>query len=71
MPTIWMVPYGTFKYLVEIIQPTLNENKHPVINSYTFVQEAKTWEIYQDEVQTSYDVLNLHSSVPVNKAVGV
>ena len=38
--TIGTVPFGTSKYLVEIIQPTLN--KHRVINSYTFVQQAKT-----------------------------
>ena len=38
--TIGTVPFGTSKYLVEIIQPTLN--KHRMINSYTFVQEAKT-----------------------------
>ena len=53
-----MVPYDTFKYFVKIMQPILNENKHSVINSYTFAQEAKNWEIYQDEVQTSYNVLN-------------
>ena len=40
--TIGIVSYGTSKYLVEIIQPTLNKNIHRVINSYTFVQEAKT-----------------------------
>ena len=33
---------------------------HRVINSNTFVQEAKTWEIYQDEVQVSHDVVNLY-----------
>lgn len=71
MPTTWMVPYDTFKYFVKIMQPILNENKHSVINSYTFAQEAKNWEIYQDEVQTSYNVLNSYPSVPVNEAVGV
>ena len=40
--TIGTVIYDTSKYLVEIIQATLNKNKHCVINSYTFVQEAKT-----------------------------
>ena len=29
----------------QIIQPTLNQNKHRVINSYKFAQEAKTWAI--------------------------
>ena len=57
--TIGKVPYGLSRYLVEKIQPTLNKIKHHVINSHTFVQEAKTWKIYQDEVQVSYDVVNL------------
>ena len=57
--TIGKVPYGLSGYLVEKIQPTLNKIKHHVINSHTFVQEAKTWKIYQDEVQVSYDVVNL------------
>ena len=56
MSTIRTVPYGTSKYLVEIIQPTLNKKIHRVINSYTFVKEAETWERYQDKVQVSYDV---------------
>ena len=37
--TIGTVPYGTSKYLVEIIQPTLNKNKHRVVNSSSFVNE--------------------------------
>ena len=69
--TIGTVPCDTSKYLVEIIQPTLNKNINHVINSYTFVKEAKTWEIHQDEVQVSYDVVNLHPSVPVDRAINV
>ena len=38
--TIGTAPYGTSKYLVDIIQPTLNKNKHCVINSSSFVNEA-------------------------------
>ena len=41
--TIGTVPYGTSKYIVEIIQPTLNKNKNRVIISYIFVKEAKTY----------------------------
>ena len=37
--TIGTAPYGTSKYLVDIIHPTLN-NKHRVINSSSFVNEA-------------------------------
>ena len=53
------------------MQLTSNKNKHRVINSFTIMQEAKTWEIYQDEVQVSYDLLNLYPSVPVGKAINV
>ena len=57
--TIGTVLYGLSGYLVEKIQPILNKIKHHVINPHTFVQEAKTWKIYQDEVQVSYGVVNL------------
>ena len=69
--TTGTVPYGTCKYLVEIVQPTLNKNIRRAINSYTFVQEAKTCVIYQDKVQVSYNVVNLYPSVPVDKATNV
>ena len=69
--TIATVPYGTYKYLVEIIQPTLNKNINRVINLYTLVKEAKTWEIYQDKVQVSYYVVNLYPPVPVDKVINV
>ena len=42
--TIGTAPYGTSKYLVDIIQSILNKNKHHVINSKSFVNEAATWE---------------------------
>lgn len=64
-----VVPYGRHKFLAEVIQPALNKSKHRFINSYTFAQEAKACEIYQDELQVSYDVVNLNPSVPVEKAI--
>ena len=48
--TIGTPPYGISKHLVEIIQPTLDKNKHKVINSQSFVTEAKNWNIEPDEV---------------------
>ena len=69
--SIETAPYGSSKHLMEIIQLTLHKNKHRVINSYTFVQEAKTWKIHQDKKQVSYDVVNLYPSVPFDKAVNV
>ena len=43
--------YGTSKHLVQLIQPTLNKNEIRVVNSASFVEEAKGWEIAEDEVQ--------------------
>ena len=54
-----------------MIQPTLNKNKHRVLNSCTFVEEAKEWNISPSEIQTSFDVVNLYPSVPIDNAVAV
>ena len=67
--TIGSPPYGTSKYLVRIIQPTLNKNKHIVLNSSSFVEEAKQWNISACKIQTSFDVVNLYASVPIDEAV--
>ena len=71
MSTIGTAPYGTSKYLVDIVQPTLNKNKHRVINSSSFVNEAATWETTQEEIQVSNDVTNLYPSIPIHKAITV
>ena len=49
--TIGTPPYGISKYLVDIIQPTLNKNQHKVKNSKSFVSQAQTWKIEPDEIQ--------------------
>ena len=67
--TIGSPAYGTSKYLVKIIQPTLNKNIIRVRNSSSFVEEAKTWDISSNEMQVSYDVINLYPSIPINEAV--
>ena len=69
--TIGTVPYGTSKYLVEIIQPTLNKNKRCVINSSLFVNEAATWETTQAEIQVSYDGINLYPSILIDEGITV
>ena len=53
MSTIGTAPYRTSKYLVEIIQSTLNKNKHRLMNSSSFANEAATWETTQGEIQVS------------------
>ena len=65
--TMGAPPYGIFKYLVKMIQLTLNKNQHKIKNSVEYVSEAKTWKISQ----VSYDVVNLYPSAPVDKATDV
>ena len=55
--TIGSPPYGTSKYLVKIIKPTLNKNKHSVLNSYSFVEEAKEWNISSNEIHEAVAVI--------------
>ena len=69
--TIGTPSYKTSEYLVKIIQPTLNKNKTRLKNSQTFVQNSETWLIEEDEVQVSYDVVNLYPSVPVKEAINI
>ena len=69
--TIGTANYGLSEYLVRISQNTLNKSEIRVRNSQSFVQEAKTWSISPDEIQVSYDVVNLYPSVPVKEAIEV
>ena len=69
--TIGTAPYGTSKYLIDIIQATLNKNKHRIINSSSFVNEAAAWETTQEEIQVSYDIINLYPSILIDKAITV
>ena len=69
--TMGSPPYGTSKNLVKIIQLTLNKNKNRVLNSYSFVEEAKEWNLSPNEIQTSFDVVNLYPSVPIDEDVAV
>ena len=69
--TIGTPPYGISKYLIDIIQTTLNKNQHKVKSSRSFVLQAQTWKIERDEMQVSYDVTNLYPSIPIDKAIHV
>ena len=42
-----------------------------VLNSSSFVEEAKKWNISRNEIQTSFDVVNVYPSAPINEAVAV
>ena len=69
--TIGSPTFDTSKYLVEIIHSTLNKNKHRVLNSSTFVEEAKEWNISPSEIQPFFDLVNLYPSVPIDEAAAV
>ena len=69
--TVGTPVYGLSQYLVDLIQPTLNENEIRIKNSSAFVEKAKTWEISSSEVQVSFDVVNLYPSVPLKEATEV
>ena len=57
--TIGTASYGASKYLIKVIQATLDKNHVRVKNSTSFVNDAKTWEINPEELQVSYDVVAL------------
>ena len=62
--TIGTPRYGISKYLVDIIQPTLNKNQHKIKKSKSFVSQVQTWEIEPDQIQVSYDITNLYPQYP-------
>ena len=69
--TIGTPSYGISQYLVNIIQQTLNKNEIRIINSQSFVRKISNWDISPDEIQVSYDVVNLYPSVPLKEATTV
>ena len=69
--TIGTPSYRTSEYLVKIIQPLLNRNETRLKNSSTFVGLSKTWTIDPNEVQVSFDVVNLYPSVPIKEAIDI
>ena len=69
--TIGTATHGISEHLVKLIQPALNKNISRIKNSSMFVREAKSWIISKDEVQVSYDVVNLYPSVPLKEATVV
>ena len=67
--TIGTPPYGNSKYLVKVIQPTLNKRQHKTKDSIESLNEAKSMKHIPIEIQVPYDVVNLHPSVPLDKAI--
>ncbi|XP_065681541.1 uncharacterized protein LOC136095190 [Hydra vulgaris] len=69
--TIGTPPYGSSEHLVKIIQPNLNKNKTRLLNSSSFVNEAKSWVISPNEIQVSFDVIALYPSILIDRAIPV
>ena len=69
--TVGTPTHGISQFLVEIIQPVMKKNETKIKHSSTFVMEAKTWTISPQEVQVSYDIVNLYPSVPLKEATDV
>ena len=61
--TVGAPVYGLSQYLVSIIQISLNKCQKRLKNSVDFVKKEKQWTISKNEIQVSYDVVNLYSSV--------
>ena len=68
---IGTLPFDISHYLEELIQPTLNKRKCKIKNSLSFLNEAKNCLVQGNEVQVFCDIINLYSSVPINKALDV
>ena len=69
--TIGTANHGLSKFLVDLIQPMLNENDTRLLNSRKFVETASEWDVDPTEVQVSYDVVNLYPSIPIEAACNV
>ena len=52
-------------------KPILNKNERRLKNSQTFVEKSKSWIIEPNELQVSYDVVNLYPSIPVKEATDI
>ncbi|XP_065650407.1 uncharacterized protein LOC136078558 [Hydra vulgaris] len=60
--------YGISNYLVRRIQPVLNENLIRLKNSEDFINKTKSWLIDKNEIQVSFDIVNLCPSIPLKEA---
>ncbi|XP_065663098.1 uncharacterized protein LOC136085707 [Hydra vulgaris] len=64
--TISTPNYGISNYLVKAIKPILNKTR--LTNSFDFVSKANSWNVDENEVQVSFDVINLYPSIPLKEA---
>ncbi|XP_065650611.1 uncharacterized protein LOC136078744 [Hydra vulgaris] len=63
--TISTPNYGIFNYLVKAIQPIINKNYTRLKNSFDFINKTNSWNVDVNEVQVSFNVINLYPSIPL------
>ena len=68
--TVGTPSYRICDHLVQIILPMLNNNDMRLRNSRAF-EKAKQWIVTADEIQVSFDVVNLYPSIPVKESITV
>ena len=65
--TIETAPYGTSKYLVDVIQPTLNKNK-TLRNKFFSICNRNS---NMGNNSRRIHVTNLYPSIPIDKAIAI
>nr|XP_047127809.1 uncharacterized protein LOC124808648 [Hydra vulgaris] len=60
--------HGISEFLVKTIQPVLNENPIRLKNSFDFIKKAENWSVANNDIQVSYDVVNLYPSISLKEA---
>lgn len=63
--------YGISKYVVEIIQPTLDKNEHNNFSSQSFHRSKNMGHRTRWKEKVSFDIVNLCPFFPLDKAIGV
>ncbi|XP_065662433.1 uncharacterized protein LOC136084958 [Hydra vulgaris] len=59
---------GPTKIISEDPTAILNENPTRLKNSFDFIKKAENWNVANNDIQVSYDVVNLYPSIPLKEA---
>ena len=69
--SIGSVCYNLARFVADLLSPLVGKSPHHIQNSQDFVAKVKDLKVDDTEVQTSYDVTALFTSVPVDGALEV
>ena len=67
--SIGTVTYQTSKEVARILKPLVGRSPHHVKNTQDFIDQIKAIHLGKDQIMMSYDVKELFTSVPINKAI--